>query len=141
MAAWSSVLWHDTVDMLEHGTETCFLPHSPLFINCNQSNHAILKTMGVRKLKNPGTVLLQGVLDGLKPSDLNIKQTARGSLLSLSESLRTKLYQSQNSQLPGYREYMKRRYPQVIRNTHTTDLHTVKIAEYSCSVPYAQLGW
>ena len=63
MAAWSVLLWHKTIDMLEHGTDVCVIPKSPIFINCNKTDHVTgLKTkQSYRTLKNPGTVILQEI--------------------------------------------------------------------------------
>lgn len=60
MAAWSVLLWHRTIDMLEHGTQTCTIPKSPLFINCSKTNSASASAADLMlektkdMLKNPG---------------------------------------------------------------------------------------
>ena len=142
MAAWSVLLWHKTIDMLEHGTDVCVIPKSPLFINCNKSDQATaLKTKkSMRRLKNPGTVILQELGKKVNLSDLNIRQTERGSYFSLSESLRSKTLNKRELSrgCPGSENC----HLEVIANDNTADqVGLTKSAEYWCSVPYARLGW
>ena len=142
MAAWSVLLWHKTIDMLEHGTDVCVIPKSPLFINCNKSDQATaLKTKkSMRRLKNPGTVILQELGKKVNLSDLNIRQTERGSYFSLSESLRSKTLNKREFSrgCPGSENC----HLEVIANDNTADqVGLTKSAEYWCSVPYARLGW
>ena len=138
MAAWSVLLWHKTIDMLEHGTDTCVIPKSPLFINCNKSNHStgLKRTQSNIKLKNPGTKILQEIYKNVNLSDLNIKQTDRGSYFSLSESLHTKVHKKR--ELPRHCHGSQNCYLKVMA---TVDQGLTTSAEYSSSVPYARLGW
>lgn len=142
MAAWSVLLWHKTIDMLEHGTDVCTIPHSPLFISCNKSDPATVlsRRQFDKKLKNPGTVTPAEILKLVDFSDINFKQTKRGTYFSLSESLHKKMLKNKNvsrgchgSQNCHLRE---------TSSENRVDQETLsKSAEYSSSVPYARLGW
>lgn len=142
MAAWSVLLWHKTIDMLEHGTDVCVIPKSPLFINCNKSDHAAgLKIkQSNRRLKNPGTAILQEIRKNVNLSDLNIKQTKRGSYFSLSESLRTKRLNKR--ELSRDCHGSENCHLKIIASENSADkVGLTTSAEYSSSVPYARLGW
>lgn len=141
MAAWSVLLWHKTVDMLEHGTDVCVIPKSPLFINCNKSDHAtgLKTTQSNRRLRNPGTVTPQKIHKNVNLSDLNIKQTKRGSYFSLSESLRKKV--NKNKEFSKTCRDSQNCQPKVTANENSVDIGRSTYAEYSSSVPYARLGW
>ena len=142
MAAWSVLLWHKTIDMLEHGTDVCVIPKSPLFINCNKSDHATaLKTKkSMRTLKNPGTVILQELGKKVNLSDLNIRQTERGSYFSLSESLHSKALNKR--ELSRGCHGSENCHLKVITNENSANqVALTKSAEYWSSVPYARLGW
>ena len=141
MAAWSVLLWHKTIDMLEHGTDVCTIPHSPLFVSCNKSDPATVlsRRQFDKKLKNPGTVTPAEILKLVDFSDINFKQTKRGTYFSLSESLHKKMLKNKNvsrgchgSQNCHLRE---------TSSENRVDQETSKSAEYSSSVPYARLGW
>ena len=142
MAAWSVLLWHKAIDMLEHGTDVCVIPKSPLFINCNKSDHATgFKTkQSNKRLKNPGTAILHEIRKNVNLSDLNIKHTERGSYFSLSESLRTKRLNKR--ELPRGCHHSKNCHLKVIANENSADqVQLTTSAEYWSSVPYARLGW
>ena len=143
MAAWSVLLWHKTIDMLEHGTDVCVIPKSPLFIKCNKSDPATVLSRRQlnRNLKNPGTVtVLQEMYKNMDFSDLNVKQTKRGSYFSISESLHQKMLKSKN--VSGHCHGSQNCHLKVISNENSADQGTLTIsAEYSSSVPYARLGW
>lgn len=142
MAAWSVLLWHKTIDMLEHGTDVCVIPKSPLFINCNKTDHATgLKTkQSNRKLKNPGTVILQEIHKKVNLSDLNIRRTERGSYLSLSESLQAKTLNKR--ELSWGCRGSENCHLEVIANENSADqVPLTTPAEYWSSMPYARLGW
>ena len=142
MAAWSVLLWHKTIDMLEHGTDVCVIPKSPLFINCNKSDHVTaLKTkMSMRRLKNPGTVILQELGKKVNLSDLNIRQTERGSYFSLSESLHSKALNKR--ELSRVCHSSENCHLKVITNENSANqVALTKSSEYWSSVPYARLGW
>lgn len=142
MAAWSGLLWHKTIDMLEHGTDTCVIPKSPLFINCNESNFSsgLKRTQPNRRLKNPGTTMLQEFRKNLNLSDLNIKQTSRGSYFSLSDSLRTKSIKKRELSR-GCHGSQNCRLKVITDQDRTDQGRLTTSAEYSSSVPYARLGW
>ena len=142
MAAWSVLLWHKSIDMLEHGTDVCVIPKSPLFINCNKTGHATgLKTkQSNRKLKNPGTAILQEIHKKVNLSDLNIRRTERGSYLSLSESLQAKALNKR--ELSRGCHGSENCHLKVIANENNVDqVGLTTPAEYWSSVPYARLGW
>lgn len=142
MAAWSVLLWHKTIDMLEHGTDTCSIPKSPLFISCNKSEHGILlQRTQQQKLWNPGMIMLQrDIHTTLRLSDVNIKQSRRGSFFSFSESLQSKIQKVKNFKKTclGSANHP----PQIAENVNNVDQEvTMTPVEYSCSVPYARTGW
>ena len=144
MAAWSVLLWHRTIDMLEHGTDVCTIPHSPLFINCNKSSlgNPIVPTTQKERLKNPGTVMLQQDLHKrVNLSDLNVRRTKRGSYLSFSKSVVSKINKNIQERMKNCLGCLKED-PQVIVNENRVDddMPTAS-AEYSSSVPYARVGW
>ena len=145
MAAWSVLLWHRTIDMLEHGTDICTIPTNPLFINCSKSNRdnpMLLRTTQKKRLKNPGTVMLQQDLHKkVNLSDLNVRHTKRGSYLSFSKSLVSKIYKTVEGTIKNYLGCLKED-PQVTVDENRAD-HKMPTAsaEYSSSVPYARVGW
>ena len=142
MAAWSVLLWHKTIDMLEHGTDTCAIPKSPLFINCNESDHVTsLKTaQSNRRLKNPGTVMLQEIHKNVNLSDLSIKRTKRGSYLSLPASLHAKMVKKREISR-GCHGTQNCRLKVISNEIRGDQGRSTSSAEYSSSVPYARLGW
>lgn len=145
MAAWSVLLWHSTIDMLEEGTDTCTIPTNPLFINCSKSsrdNPMLPRTTQKKRLKNPGTVMLQQDLHKkVNLSDLNVRRTKRGSYMSFSKSLVSKIYEKVDG---GRKKCLgcQKEDPQVTVNENRAahEVSTVS-AEYSSSVPYARVGW
>ena len=142
MAAWSVLLWHRTIDMLEHGTDTCTIPKSPLFITCNKSDHGkLVQKTQQRELRNPGTIMLQqDIHKNVKLTDLNIKQSRRGSYFSLSESLHTKIHKSKDLTKSCFG--CLKPHPRVVVNGNSADQDMVTTSvEYSSSVPYARVGW
>ena len=142
MAAWSVLLWHKTIDMLEHGTDTCSIPKSPLFISCNKSEHGILLQRTQRqKLWNPGMIMLQqDIHKTLRLSDVNIKESRRGSFFSLSESLQSKIQKVKNFKKSCLGS--ANNPPQITENVNNVDQEvTMTPVEYSSSVPYARTGW
>lgn len=78
MAAWTGLIWHDAITMLEHGTNTCKIPRNPLFIQCNKSKELLSQTTTV--LKNPGTVFHLKSYEGLSLMDINAISTKRGTV-------------------------------------------------------------
>lgn len=142
MAAWSVLLWHKTIDMLEHGTDSCVIPKSPLFISCNMSDHAtgLKRKQSNRRLKNPGTTMLQEFRKNMDLSELNIKQTKRGSYFSLSESLRTKVIKKRELSR-GCDGSQTCHLKVIAHENHKDQGRLTTSAEYSSSVPYARLGW
>jgi len=159
MAAWSVLLWYRTIDMLEHGTDTCTIPTSPLFINCSKSSHSnpmILRTTQKKALNNPGTIWLQqDIHKNVNLSDVNIKRSKRGSYLSFSTSLRAKMYEKVKKLVKSCIDCIKPKvkkiinsctdcvkpHPRVIMNDNSADQITATSSKYSSSVPYARVGW
>ncbi|CAH3188460.1 unnamed protein product, partial [Porites evermanni] len=142
LCSWSVLLWHKTIDMLEHGTDTCSIPKSPLFISCNKSEHGILLQRTQRqKLWNPGMIMLQqDIHKTLRLSDVNIKQSRRGSFFSLSESLQSKIQKLKNFKKTCLGS--ANNPPQITENVNNVDQEvTMTPVEYSSSVPYARTGW
>ena len=145
MAAWSILLWHKTIDMLEHGTDTCAIPKSPLFINCSKNAHADpmqLETTQKKRLRNPGTVTLKhDIHKNINLSQLNIKQTQRGSYLSFSKSLLAKISKKVKGLIKSCLGCLKP-HPRMKVSENTADREMVTTStEYSSSVPYARVGW
>ncbi|XP_041456952.1 phosphatidylinositol-glycan-specific phospholipase D-like [Lytechinus variegatus] len=88
MAVWSQRLWHDTIDMLEHGTDVCEVPHNPIYINCS---HNAIKPMP-KRLKTPLRGLRSRInLHGLGRKDVMITPSTRGIYLSAADSLKEQL--------------------------------------------------
>ena len=141
MAAWSVLLWHKTIDMLEHGTDVCVIPKSPLFINCNKTDQATgLTKQSNRRLKNPGTVILQEIQKNVNLSDLNIRQTQRGSYFSLPESLHAKMLSKR--ELSRGCHGSENCHLGIKANENSADQAGLTTsAEYFSSVPYSRLGW
>lgn len=78
MAGWSTLLWHDTITMLEHGTNTCIIPRNPLFIQCNKTR-GNPSQIDYPLLKNPGTVVpLEELLQHSKIDDVQTLSTQQG---------------------------------------------------------------
>ena len=137
MAAWSSLLWHDTVDMIEHGTDTCKIPKSPLFIQCNASRHPIPASNSKnRNLKNPGVVLAEEVFDGLSPSDMMVRHSERGVHFSPSPNLLDKLRPSKKTSVTQKR---RENYVSALISSRGNQV-SYKTAVYSTKTPYARLG-
>ena len=142
MAAWSVLLWHKTIDMLEHGTDVCVIPHSPLFISCNKSDSATASSRRQldKKIKNPGTVTPAEILKLADFSNINMKQTKRGTYFSLSESLHEKMLKSKSLSRDCHGS--QNCHLKVMSNENSADKRALLMsAEYSSSVPYARLGW
>lgn len=142
MAAWSILLWHKTIDMLEHGTDVCVIPHSPLFISCNTSDSATASSRRQldKKLKNPGTVTPAEILKLADFSNINMKQTKRGTYFSLSESLHEKMLKSKSLSRDCHGS--QNCHLKVMSNENSADKRALLMsAEYSSTVPYARLGW
>ena len=145
MAAWSALVWHRAIDMLEHGTDTCMIPKSPLFINCNKSDlgdTALRQTKPSKRLKNPGTVTLQqSVHKTVNLSEVTIKQSKRGSFMSFTKSQISKIYKAVKRIAKSCLSCLKP-HPRVIASENSADQETSTTSvEYSSSVPYARVGW
>ena len=145
MAGWSVILWHRTIDMLEHGTGTCTIPKSPLFINCNKTDRFVMQLKEAQlkeNLKNPGTVLLRpGVHKKVNLSDINIRQSERGSYFSFSKSFKSKIKKDVKGTSKSCFECQKS-HPQVTVHENKADEGmTTTYVQYSSSVPYARAGW
>ncbi|KAK2566631.1 Phosphatidylinositol-glycan-specific phospholipase D [Acropora cervicornis] len=116
MAAWSVLLWHRTIDMLEHGTQTCTIPKSPLFINCSKTNSASTSDLTLEKtkdmLKNPGKLMiLHNVHLKNNLSEIKIRKSKRGSYFSISKSLMSKMNKEVKGTTKNGFEYQKSQRP------------------------------
>lgn len=145
MAGWSVILWHRTIDMLEHGTGTCTIPKSPLFINCNKTDRFVtqLKEAQLKEnLKNPGTVLLRpGVHKKVNLSDINIRQSERGSYFSFSKSFKSKIKKDVKGMSKSCFECQKSHPRVTVHKNKADEGMTTTYVQYSSSVPYARAGW
>lgn len=136
MAAWSGLIWHDAIDMLEHGTNFCYVPKSPLFIHCN-------KTKTIREsreiaLRNPGTISVPELLEIFKLSDVEVKRTDQGIYLSLKENFIHEIFTQslkEKIELKGRENSDK-----IIFDRNTGEM-TYQSASYSTKTSYANLGW
>eukprot|EP00057_Strongylocentrotus_purpuratus_P034386 XP_795000.3 PREDICTED: phosphatidylinositol-glycan-specific phospholipase D [Strongylocentrotus purpuratus] len=91
MASWSQRLWHDTIDMLENGTDVCDVPNNPIYINCSRIT-ASTKPLPPGRRKTP----LQGLrskinLHGLDKQDVKVTPSTRGVYLSPADSVKEQL--------------------------------------------------
>ena len=146
MAAWSVLLWHRTVDMLEHGTQTCTTPKSPLFINCSKTNSASTSDLTLEKtkdmLKDPGKVMiLHDVHLKNNLSEIKIRKSKRGSYFSISKLLMSKMNKKVTGTTKNGFEYPKSHRPVSLQEDQDNQKVLQTSAEYSCSVSYARTGW
>ncbi|XP_048759093.1 phosphatidylinositol-glycan-specific phospholipase D-like isoform X2 [Ostrea edulis] len=86
MSVWTHRKWHDAITMLENGTQSCHIPHNPLFINCTKKQDSTLsfhpKTQ--RPTNRPYTA-------GLTVSDLQIEREERGITIRPGKKLKNKI--------------------------------------------------
>lgn len=139
MAAWSGLIWHDTIDMLEHGTNFCYVPKNPLFIRCNKT-----RTISEPKetaLKNPGIISLPAeLLENFKLSDVEVKRTDQGIYLSLKENLIHEIFtQSLKERKIELSQGIKKN-GKITFNRNIGEL-VYRSASYSTKTSYAKLGW
>lgn len=128
--------------MLEDGTDTCVIPKSPLFIHYNKSDlgySTLRQTKPSKRLKNPGTVTLQqSVYKTVNLSEMNVKQSKRGSFMSFTKSQISKAVKGIAKSFIG----CLTPHPRVIASENRADQETPTTSvEYSSSVPYARVGW
>ena len=136
MAAWSSLLWHDTVDMLEYGTSFCHVPKSPLFIKCNASRHAVKELVSSTKLKNPGPVLPKDLFQVVPTEHVVAVTSDRGIHLSPSVELLRTVERQKKVKTGERNKGFKSSYKQ-----QKKDATIIKSAVYTTKVPYSRLGW
>ena len=129
MAAWSSLLWHDTVDMLEHGVSFCHVPESPLFIKCNKSRHSAESPTKNKKFKNPGQALPKELFHIVSPEHVVTVKSERGIHFSPVEGL---LEAKKLDKQEGLQSVLVKR---------NVDQKNIKSAVYTTKVQYARLGW
>ncbi|EDO37905.1 predicted protein [Nematostella vectensis] len=138
MAGWTGLIWHDAIDMLEHGTNICNVPHSPISIHCNTTRRKRLASpLQEKTLKNPGlSIPISELLDmsSLSLEDIVVEETHRGILYSARKHL--------NKRIAHQRQMIKPKItsPKPIVNMAQDDL-SYKSATYGLKQAYAKLGW
>lgn len=80
MAAWTSIIWHDVVHLIEFGNSTCVIPRNTLYIRCRgqQIERGLLKV----KQTNSGSDKQRQILlihrENVNMEDIQITQAFRG---------------------------------------------------------------
>ena len=135
MAAWTGLLWHDAIAMLENGTGSCQHGESPITVECPGSSSK--RRNGL--LNGKRTSLFEKLsLSGLDRSDVIIEHVHRGVRLKPSQKLKDQLAKRKQEK----RERKKEAHSMELEaSTNAKESKLKADVTYVSKVPYSRLGW
>ncbi len=131
MAAWSSIIWQESVHLIEKGSSACATPKNPLYIRCNPEKS--LKLNGINSnLKNRPRRVSLIHFKNVNNEDIMKRQTLRGVCFNIKGKTASKL------------RAVEEKFQQTNRKSTTSVKQDYRRSEpliFSTNNAYARLGW
>ena len=130
MAAWSSIIWHESAHLIENGQVGCKMPRNTLYLRCNPEKGLRLNYINSTLQNRPRKVSLIH-LKNVKNEDIKIKQTLRGVCFNIRGETAKKL------------RTVEEKFQQTDRKSKSVkqEYWTSKPLIFSTKNKYAKLGW
>ena len=133
MAAWSSIIWHESVHWIENGSSACETPRNPLYIRCNLGRRLKTNDMNNMLVSRPRRVSLIHFRN-VNHEDILTRQTLdAGVLFNIRGETARKLRQRQ--------EKLQQTSRKRIKSFKQADYWTTGPHVFSTRNKYAKLGW
>lgn len=130
MAAWSSIIWHESVHLIEKGSAACEMPRNTLYIRCTPEKSMGLSDYNNEIRRRPRQISLIH-FKNVNSADIKITRASRGAYFDIRGKTAEKL-----QAMEGYRQTAldKRK---IFGQHHWESKSPI----FSTKVKYAELGW
>jgi hypothetical protein len=131
MAAWSSIIWHESVQWIENGSSGCETPRNPLYIRCSAGKSLKTTYMNSTLHIRPRRISLIH-FKNVNREDISIKQTLRGVRFNIRGETVWKLRRIEEKSQQTNKRRIK---------SFEQDYWTSGPLTFSTKNMYAKLGW
>ena len=133
MAAWSSIIWHESVHWIENGSSACETPRNPLYIRCNLGRRLNANDRDSTLLSRPRRVSLIHFRN-VNHEDILTRQTLHaGVQFNIRGETARKIRQR--------KEKLQQTNRKSIKSFKQADYWTTGPHVFSTTNKYAKLGW